>query len=186
MVSKKSPALFLDRDGVLILDPGYLKKKTQVKLLPGIESLIDTQQKGFLNIIVSNQSAVAKSLLTKDKMWEIDSYVRKLLKKRGVKIAGSYYCPHDTKITGDCVCRKPKSGLLKKAIEKLNIDPEKSFVIGDKLSDLQAAYNAGVRIGILVKRNQDYWDIDSEALKGIEYRADNLEGAIKIIINYIK
>ncbi|HJX45583.1 MAG TPA: HAD-IIIA family hydrolase [Patescibacteria group bacterium] len=186
MVSKKSPALFLDRDGVLIFDPKYLHKKNQVKILGGVESLINTQKKGFLNVIISNQSVVAKGLLTKDKMWEIDSYIKRLLGKRGVKIAGSYYCPHDPKITGDCVCRKPKSGLLKKAIEKLNIDPEKSFVIGDKLSDLQAAYNAGVRIGILVKRNQDYWDIDSEALKGIEYRADNLEGAIKIIINYLK
>ena len=138
------------------------------------------QEKGFLIIIVSNQSLVARGFITKKKMWKLDRYVRNLLNKVGVKITKSYYCPHYPNIDGDCLCRKPKPGLILQAISEWNLDPDKSFIIGDSLRDIQAGRSAGVRYGILVMKNQKKWNLPDEALKTVEFKKNNIKEALLV------
>jgi len=178
-------ALFLDRDGVVIEDPGHLHKKEQVNLLPGVEALDRLQEAGFRLVMVSNQSAVARGLMNEEEMWEIDKFVRRQLKEKGVIIEGSYYCPHHPDITGPCECQKPKPGLFLRALKELNIDPVSSISIGDKPSDLEGARNAGIDIGILVKRNGEFWDATKKELTMIEHKADNISEAVNFILDRI-
>ncbi len=180
-MSKENKAIFLDRDGVLAHDSGYLREKSKIKLLPGVESLIKFQ-KDHLLIIVSNQSVVARGMISEKEMWEFDGYIRGLLKKKGINIIASYYCPHHPDFTGKCSCRKPQPGLFLQAIEELNIDPAESVVIGDKPSDLEAGRKAGVKLGILVRRNQKSWDAKKEELKEIKYKVKNISEAISLIL----
>lgn len=176
-------AIFLDRDGVLINDPGHLHKKDDVKLLPGVESLITLQNKGFILLIVTNQSAVARGIISKNDMLELGDFVENLLLKKGVQITKSYYCPHHPDFTGKCDCRKPRPGLFIKAINEFNINSEKSFVIGDKYSDLLAGKRAGIKIGILLKRNGKDWDATKKELKNTKYKTNNLSEAVNIILD---
>lgn len=178
---KKKKAIFLDRDGVLIYDPGHLHRKDQVELLPGIEKLVEFEKKGFILVIVSNQSVVARGLMDEKKMRLIDAVVRNKLAKKGVKIKASFYCPHHPEFTGECDCRKPKPGLIFQAIKKLKIDPLSSVIIGDKPSDLEAGKGAGIKTRILVKRNGDFWDAKEEQLKKTEHKADSLVEALKLV-----
>ena len=175
-------AVFLDRDGVVTYDVGYFYRPEQVKLLPGVETLRELEKDGFLLVIVSNQSVVARRMLSKKGLWEIDKLIRRKLKRVGVNIKASYYCPHHPDFAGPCQCRKPKPGLFLKAIKELNIDPRSSFIIGDKPSDLEAGKRAGVGMSILVKRNSKVWDATKEELVKIKLKAKNLAEAIKIIL----
>lgn len=181
LVNKK--AIFLDRDGIIIHDPRYLHKKEQVNFLLGIEALNKLQQVGFRLVMVSNQSAVARGLMNEEEMWEIDRFVRRQLRKKGVMIKSSYYCPHHPDITGLCQCRKPKPGLFLKALKELNIDPVSSISIGDKPSDLEATKEAGIGTGILVKRNGKFWDATEEELAKIKHKVDNISEAVKLILD---
>jgi D-glycero-D-manno-heptose 1,7-bisphosphate phosphatase len=175
-------AIFLDRDGVLINDPGNLYRKLDVKLLPGVESLVKLQDKGYLLLIISNQSVVARGTITENEMWDIDRLVRDLLKGKGVEITASYYCPHHPDFTGECDCRKPKPGLFLSAIKEFDVDPSRSVAIGDKFSDLEAGRLAGIEFGILLKRNGEVWHATEDELAGAQYKADNLIGAVGIIL----
>jgi D-glycero-D-manno-heptose 1,7-bisphosphate phosphatase len=178
---KKQKAVFLDRDGVLNYDVGYLNNKKQLKLLPGVEKIKQLEDKGYLLIIFSNQSVVARGLATKKKLQEIDELLKQKLKEKKIKIRASYYCPHHPDFDINCQCRKPKPGMVIKAIKDFNINPEQSIVIGDKISDLQAGYKAGVRKGILVKRNGQAWDVSKKQLNKIKYKRNNIAEAVKLI-----
>lgn len=181
--SKTKRAIFLDRDGVLIYDSGHLHKKSQVKLLAGIKELAWFQKEGFLLIIFSNQSAVARRMLTEEQMWGIDRFIRDELEKRGVKITASYYCPHHPEFTGECECRKPNPGMVRQAIADFDIDPRESVVIGDKMGDLEAGKKTSIEIGILVKRNGENWDVSIKKsdLESMEHKAENISQAAGII-----
>jgi D-glycero-D-manno-heptose 1,7-bisphosphate phosphatase len=176
-------AIFLDRDGVLINDPGYLHKKSGVRLLPGVESLVKLQDKGFILIVISNQSVVARGVINEKEMLMIGKFVDEKLAGVGVKIAKNYYCPHHPDFSGECDCRKPKPGLFLEAIKEFNIDPAKSINIGDKFSDLEAGRRAGIKFGILLKRNGEVWDVKKEdELTGVRYKTDNIAKAVGTIL----
>lgn len=160
-------AVFLDRDGVLIRDVGHLYKKGQVELLPGVESLKNLQDKGFILLVISNQSAVARKLMSEDKMWKIDRVFRQRLREKGVIVKRSYYCSHHPDLTGDCSCRKPNPELILKAIGDFNVNRALSITIGDKPDDLRAGKKAGVKTGILVRRNGEFWDATENELEKI-------------------
>jgi D-glycero-D-manno-heptose 1,7-bisphosphate phosphatase len=149
-----SRAVFLDRDGVLTRErPDYVKTPEELEILPGIEGpLREIQKRAFRIIIVTNQSVVGRGLTTHLEMTKIHQKLRQELAGFGVTIDGIYYCPHRPE--EGCDCRKPQPGLILKASTELGIDTKRSWMIGDKEMDIEAARRAGCR-GIRVQTNGD-------------------------------
>ena len=150
----KNKAIFLDRDGVINYERGeytFLLKDFEF-----IEDLFDVMKSwsdnGYLIIIISNQGGVAKGLYSDFEIQEINKFIREEFGKRGIILSDFYYCPHHPDFTGKCLCRKPESILFEKAISKNNIDPKKSFMIGDKQRDIIPAEKLGLT-GILIEAN---------------------------------
>lgn len=148
-------AVFLDRDGVINFDPGdYTYNLTEFKLNEGIiANLKLLYDHGYLLIIITNQGGISKKLYTHNDVSEIHNYLKSELKKEGVELTEIYYCPHHS-INEKCICRKPNPLMIQKAIARFNIDPEKSFMIGDKDRDVESAEAAGVK-GIKVELNSN-------------------------------
>jgi len=138
-------AAFLDRDGVINEDLGYVSKIEDFKFKKGIFELLGLLQKlGFVLFIVTNQSGIARGYYTKEDFIKLSEWMLKELKKRGIEIKEIEFCPHHPDITGECECRKPKPGMILNLAKKYNIDLKNSIMIGDSDRDIQAAVNAGV------------------------------------------
>lgn len=140
----KKKALFLDRDGTIILDRNYPSDPDEVAFIPGVSDSLRKAQKEFLLIVISNQSGVGRGLITLDQFKKVDQQFRTLLKMEKIEIAGFYYCTHAP--DDDCDCRKPKPGMILEAAESFDIDLSESFMIGDKPSDVEAGLRAGCRV----------------------------------------
>lgn len=142
-------AIFLDRDDTLIDDPGYIKSPEQIKLLPGAtEALSQLKKMGYLLVIVTNQSAIARGYIDERQLDTIHSHLKSLLAEDGVGLDGLYYCPfHPEGVVKDFSMesnlRKPNSGMLEKAAGELDIDLSRSWMIGDSYRDVKAGKNAG-------------------------------------------
>lgn len=137
-------AVFLDRDGTLIEDKGYMSCSSEVNLLEGtIDALLILKKLGFEFIIISNQSGIGRGLITKTQVEEINKYLIELLAFEGIFITAIYYCPHTPE--DNCICRKPKPEMVLSALNKYDISEEESFLVGDKITDAEAAINAGVK-----------------------------------------
>lgn len=135
------PALFLDRDGTLIVDVGYPRDPALVDPLPGaIDALRELQQRYAL-VIISNQSGIARGRITPAEAAAVHARTVELFAAGGVTFAGAYYCPHGPDEA--CRCRKPAPGLLLDAARELDLDLAASIMIGDKPSDLEAGQAAG-------------------------------------------
>lgn len=131
--------------------PDYVKTPEELEILPGIEApLREIQELGFRIVIITNQSVVGRGLTTDREMSSIHEKLRTELAEIGCSVDGIYYCPH--RPDEGCSCRKPKPGLLLKAADDLGIDIARSYMIGDKEIDLEAARRAGCR-GIRVLTN---------------------------------
>lgn len=142
----KQRGVFLDRDGVLNFDPGYLANPRELKILPKVtEGLQKIKNLGFKTIIISNQSGVARKYFDLKKMWAIDTKLKKLINKNSVLLDDSFYCPHHPDFDKNCSCRKPKIGLIEKAVAKYNLDTSKSFFVGDKTEDVLCGKKAGCK-----------------------------------------
>lgn len=137
------PALFLDRDGVLIADQNYLADPEQVRLLPGVgPALVRAARAGFLLVGVSNQSGIGRGYFGLDDFQRVMVRLEELLAEQGVVFDSFHYCPH---APGDgCVCRKPLPGMLDEARAVLPLDLERSWMIGDKGSDVAFGRAAGL------------------------------------------
>ncbi len=142
-------AVFLDRDNTLIYDPGYIHRPEEVVLLYGVgEGLRLLKEAGFLLIVISNQSGIGRGYYGEEDFWAVNGRLQQLLKPYGVQIDDFFFCPH--RPDEGCRCRKPNTLLVERAARKWGIELSKSFVVGDKESDLQLAFNAGCRGGIRV------------------------------------
>ena len=151
-------AIFLDRDGVINKEIGYVYRVEDFVLNGDvIESLKKLQNAGFIFIVVTNQSGIAKELYTHEDVEKVHKHMLLLMKENNISIAEIYYCPHHSDVE-PCICRKPDSGMLEKAIARFNIDVSKSFLVGDKERDIQAAEKAGVR-GILIESDSPLMNI---------------------------
>lgn len=138
-------ALFLDRDGTVNVEKNYVFRKEDVEFIPGIFELTRAYQKeGFLIFIITNQSGIARGYYSEEDFEKLTYWMNEQFRKEGIKITAVYHCPHLPEITGECDCRKPKPGMIFKAIREFNIDPVKSVLIGDKKSDILAGENAGI------------------------------------------
>lgn len=145
-------AIFLDRDGVINFERGYTHRLEDFRILPGVMDVLrGWQAKGYLFVIVSNQSGIGKDLYKQEDVELIHGHLMDEFKKEGIQIAEVYYCVHHPD-SGRCICRKPDSLFLEKAIARFAIDPARSFFIGDKDRDVEAGEKAGVK-GILIEAN---------------------------------
>ncbi|MCG2717283.1 MAG: D-glycero-beta-D-manno-heptose 1,7-bisphosphate 7-phosphatase [Nanoarchaeota archaeon] len=136
-------AIFIDRDGVINKDlGGYISRPEDFKFIEGvIEALKNLNQMEFKLIVITNQGGIAKGEYTEQDLESVHKKMVSLLENEGIRLTGIYYCPHHT--SDNCDCRKPRTGMIEKAVKEHNIDPKKSFFIGDKTTDIQAGKDMG-------------------------------------------
>jgi D-glycero-D-manno-heptose 1,7-bisphosphate phosphatase len=139
---------------VIVEDVHFIRSLTQVHILPGVTQALQLLHDRYYIIVVTNQSGIARGLITEDDLLEIHSHLIQCLAAEGALLDALYYCPHLTEATvpvyqAECNCRKPKPGMLLRAKHDWHIDLKHSFIIGDKSRDIEAGYAAGVK-GILL------------------------------------
>jgi histidinol-phosphate phosphatase family protein len=171
-------AVFLDRDGTIIVEPPgeRLIRKEDTKLFPDtLEALKLLADNGFTVIIISNQAGIAEGLITLEDFERLNDDLIAMLVPSGVQIAETFICPHES--ADNCDCRKPKPKMILDAAAKYSIDLEKSFMVGDRRSDVQAGLNAGTKT-ILVETAAT----PQEAPEAT-YTAPNLLAAVQYVVN---
>jgi D-glycero-D-manno-heptose 1,7-bisphosphate phosphatase len=156
MTTDLRPALFFDRDGTLIEEAHYLSRPEDIRVLPGARRAVRlANRRGIPAVVITNQSAVARGLMTEAELDVIHAVLCSELERGGARLDAIYYCPHhlDAVIPAyavDCPCRKPAPGLLRRAARDLGLDLTRGVMIGDRLLDIEAARRAGCR-GVLVR-----------------------------------
>ena len=151
---KQNKAVFLDRDGVLNQEMGdYVCRLEDFHILDNFDALKTLQDKGYMLLVATNQGGLDKGWYTENELAGMHRRLKEAYQAHGVEFTDIFYCPHHPAITGDCDCRKPKPGLLLQGIEKYDIDPSKSYFIGDRERDIEAGTAAGVK-GILINSDQ--------------------------------
>jgi len=143
-------AVFLDRDGTLVRDPGYLHRAEDVVLLPGVlDGLARLHEAGWPLVVVSNQSGIARGLYDAEAFRAVARQIEALAAPRGIRFAGWYFCPHHPDFTGPCACRKPGVALFREAAAEHGLTLGDSWFVGDRWSDVEPAVLLGGR-GILL------------------------------------
>ncbi len=180
-------AVFLDRDGTINYDPGYLNDPDGVFLIEGAgEALRLLKNAGFLLLVVSNQSGIARGLITEEEVDSVNSRINNLLEKyHGVSIDHFFYCPHheDYSDPADCGCRKPATGMFEEAVQKYKIDLSGSWMIGDSEADIVAAVNFGIRSILVGTGNgREHISVLQEQNKIPNFTCSNLYDSAKLII----
>lgn len=163
------PAVFIDRDGVINVDHGYVHKRDDFEYIDGVfEATKKLKEMGYLLVLVTNQSGIARGMFTEDQFEILTEWMDWNFADNGVDFDGIYYCPHHPEATVEkykeaCDCRKPNPGMLVSAQRFLDIDMENSIMIGDKKEDMMAAQAAGVGTRILVRTGKPVTE-EGEAL----------------------
>lgn len=177
------PAVFLDRDGTLTVErEGYLTEPAQMELVPGaIDAVRRARDAGFAVVLVTNQSAVGRGLLTLEGLARIHARLEELLEAGGVRLDAIYFCPHGPDHEPPCLCRKPAPGMLRQAAAELDLNLSDSFLVGDDRRDLDAAAAAGVR-SVLVRtgKGRRVEQEESPVLPG--HVADDISAAVDWIL----
>ncbi|MDA8125522.1 MAG: HAD family hydrolase [Deltaproteobacteria bacterium] len=156
MEEKTGAAVFLDRDGTINEEVGYLDRLEKLRLIPGAaEAIRRLNASGMKAIVVTNQSGVARGFFDEAFIADLHARLEEMLRQEGAFLAGIYYCPHHPTEGREpylrtCDCRKPAPGLFLRAQQELGIDFSRSYMVGDTLSDLEAGTRTGIR-GILVR-----------------------------------
>ncbi len=156
-------AVFLDKDGTLIEDVPYNIDPSRIRLLPGvIDGLRRLHRAGYLLIVVTNQSGVARGRFPEHALGAVVQRLRELLAPAGIPLADFYYCPHHPDgvvidYAVECACRKPQPGLIARAVQEHDIDPARSWLIGDILNDVEAGNLAGCRTILLDNGGETEW-----------------------------
>ncbi|MBM4053369.1 MAG: HAD family hydrolase [Planctomycetes bacterium] len=168
---KKKKAVFLDRDGTIVVHIPYLSSPGQLKLLPhAVEGIRLFKDHGYLIIVVTNQSGVARGYFNEESLVEIHDKLQKILIKEKAEVDDIYYCPHHADgVVGQykihCDCRKPRPKMLFDAAKQHNIDLSQSIMIGDSEGDILAGKEAGCRSILVIDGNQERGD-------GLHFGAD--------------
>lgn len=179
---KRRPAVFLDRDGTVNREKNFIHKSTQWEWIPGsVRAIRLLNDRGYLVIIVSNQSGVARGYFGRKDVEKLHRFVRRDIQKRGGRIDGFFYCPH---LPADgrghaCLCRKPSPGMVFKARRRFGIDLKRSYLVGDRRGDVLTARAAGARpIHVLT----GYGRRERKDIPKSVPVADNLYSAVRRII----
>ena len=187
-------AVFIDRDGTATEEVGYLNNIDRLKLIKGTSNALRLlNKKGLKAVVITNQAGVARGYFPEELIHKANERLKKLLSKSGAYLDGIYYCPHhpegkNERYRKNCNCRKPNPGMIEMASDELNIDISRSYVVGDKLSDVSLAHNVGAK-GILVLTGYGKGELEylsSEFKQKPDYVADDLNTAVKWILKDIK
>ena len=175
-------AIFLDRDGTLIVDMHYIKDAESVELIPHATNAVRRFNYALIPVIVvTNQSGIARGLITEKDYREARARIDDLLEERGAFIDDHYHCPHHPDITGPCDCRKPGIGMYEQAIVEHQVDAASSVFVGDRFRDLLPARTYGAR-GILVPSPETSpEDVAQTLAGGFEIASSLTEAAVMIL-----
>jgi D-glycero-D-manno-heptose 1,7-bisphosphate phosphatase len=149
------PAIFMDRDGTLSHEVGYVNHLSRFRLFPyAVDAVRLINASGFLAVVVTNQAGVARGYFPESLVHEVHAALRTAMDEGGARLDGLYVCVHHPSVgeppyRQDCDCRKPRPGLLRRAKADLDIDLRRSWVVGDRLNDLEVAWNAGARAALV-------------------------------------
>jgi D-glycero-D-manno-heptose 1,7-bisphosphate phosphatase len=181
-------AVFLDKDGTIVEDVGYMSSPDQIKFIPGsIEAIKMLNEAGYKVVVITNQAGVARGLVTEDMLQTIDKTLHKWILNGGAHLDGIYYCPHHPEhgvypYKQVCECRKPHPGLIKRAHRDLGIDLSQSYMVGDKATDIEAGKRAGTRtIFLLSGRGQEE---KAKIKEKPDHTAENLRRAAEWILKH--
>lgn len=156
-MTDKVPAIFLDRDGTMNVDHGYVHEIDNFQFIDGaIEAMQELKKMGYALVMVTNQSGIARGMFSEDTFMQLTEWMDWSLADRDVDLDGIYFCPHHPEAVVEeyrqqCDCRKPAPGMLLAAQKELNIDMAASYMVGDKIDDVLAGKAAGVGINVLVR-----------------------------------
>jgi histidinol-phosphate phosphatase family protein len=172
-------AVFLDRDGTLNFDAGYVTSPEQLVLFPGVpEAIARLNHLGAMVLLVTNQSAIGRGMMTIEGLESIHERLAELIRPYGARIDGIFFCPHHPQ--DGCECRKPKAGLIDQAVNRFALDLSQCYLVGDKRSDLETAHTASVP-GVLVMTSSYSADVVRARDAGqvpIDYVADSFVDAV--------
>lgn len=183
-------AIFLDRDDTIIHDPGYINNPDQVRLMDGVaESLIELRTMGYKLVIVSNQSGVARGIITEKKLGEIHERLTDLLAAKGAYLDRIYYCPYHPegvipKYRMESELRKPNPGMFLTAAQELDLDLGQSWTIGDSGRDIEAGLRAGCKTILISGKPKEKQAASNEPQA--DFRAVNIREAVNIIKQYYR
>ena len=183
-------AVFLDRDNTLLEDPGYISDPSLVRLLPGVElALKSLAHAGYKLVVITNQSGIARGMLTEETLDKIHAEMRRQLSDSGVNIDAIFYCPYHPEGTveqfaHESELRKPKPGMLLKAAKQLDIDLSASWMVGDSPRDIEAGLRAGCRT-VRLKIHSTHQTMEYQQDEDIraDFTARNMVDAAKIIVH---
>ena len=182
------PAVFLDRDGTLIEEVGYLNRVERVRFFPwSVDAVRALNLAGFAVVIVTNQSGVAQGYFDEAFLEQVHGFIDQRIRAGRARIDAYYYCPHHPTARLEpyrmvCDCRKPKPGLVQRAARELGLDASRSFVVGDRWGDIQLAHASGAK-GVLVRSGYVHDEDEPPADgRGADMVAENLMEAAAWII----
>lgn len=176
------PAVFIDRDGTIIRDAHYLNDPERVEPIPGVAAAISRlRAAGFAIVVVTNQSGVARGLMTMSEYERVRARVDWLMAAAGAPLDATYMCPHHPAITGPCDCRKPGAALFRRAAVDLGLDLGRSVLIGDRWRDIEAAPTLGARAVLVPGADTPAADVDraireAEVAATMEIAVDRILG----------
>ncbi|WP_439213527.1 D-glycero-beta-D-manno-heptose 1,7-bisphosphate 7-phosphatase [Duffyella gerundensis] len=156
-MTTKVPAIFLDRDGTINVDHGYVHEIDNFQFIDGvIDAMRELKEMGFALVIVTNQSGIARGMYSEEQFMQLTEWMDWSLADRDIDLDGIYFCPHmpDAPVENyrqQCDCRKPQPGMILSATEELDIDLSASYMVGDKIEDVMAGKAAGVGKTVLVR-----------------------------------
>lgn len=181
-MSGKVKAVFLDRDGTINEDIGYVSKLENFRLIPGIKpALRILKDMGFKLFVVSNQSGVGRGIISEEVLKSIHEKMFEEFRHDGIELDGISYCPHRPE--EKCLCRKPLPKMIKDFVKKHHVDLNRSYVVGDKISDVLTGKNASCKTVLLLSEDESAnLDEDDDEWPFPDYVAENLSGAVEWIL----
>ena len=175
-------AVFIDRDGTINVNIEYLDNPNNFQMYPSVaEGIKLLQDNGFKIIIITNQSGIARGFFTEETLKKIHERMIKELSEKGTSIDGLYYCPHHP--DEGCDCRKPKTVMFEQAIIEHNVDVTKSFVIGDRMIDVEAGFKIGCKTVLVPERKESVKKERQESKIEPNYICDDFYSGVLWIIN---
>ena len=190
----KQPAVFIDRDGTISEEVGYVNHPSRFRLFPySPDAVRKLNESHWLAIVVTNQAGVARGYFSEDIILKVHEHLNDELNSQQVRLDAIYYCAHhptvgDPPYRRDCDCRKPKAGLIHRAMQDFDIDLSRSWMVGDRYSDIELAKNAGLRSAfVLSGYGRGEWEFQRA---GWKYQPDivceNLFEAVESIVSFVE